>query len=87
MTQGVEGWSFSSVKACGGGVRLDDDVSTMISASFGVLSEGQLLALNLSTHRGAVTSSYTYFVLLQLLSCSTFVQFQLLCCGTVSVLK
>lgn len=57
--QGVEGRSFSSVKASRGGsvakatrggVRLDDDFSTVVGSSFGVLSEGQFLTFNLFTH-------------------------------------
>lgn len=59
VSQGVEGWSLSRIKiprggsvieATRGGVGLDNDVSTMIRASFGIFSKGQFLALNLSTH-------------------------------------
>lgn len=48
ISQGVKGRSFSSIKASRGGsvakviwggVRLDDDVSTVVSSSSGLLSE------------------------------------------------
>lgn len=57
--QGVEGWSFSCIKASmggsvakitRGGVSLDDDFSTVVGSSFGALSEAQLLSLDLQTH-------------------------------------
>ena len=57
--QGVKGLSFSCIQASRrggvaegmrGGVGLNDDVSTMIGSSFGGLSKGQFLALNLGAH-------------------------------------
>lgn len=54
--QGIKRRSFVNVKASvggsvakatGGGVLLDDDLSTVVCPSFGVLSERQLVALDL----------------------------------------
>lgn len=56
VSQSVKRRSFSSIKAFmgrsiakvrRGGVSLDNDVSTVVSPSFGIISEGQFVALNL----------------------------------------
>lgn len=56
LGQGIKGrglsdikatWGGSAAQVMGGGVGLDDDVSTMVSPSFGTFFEVELLSLNL----------------------------------------